>query len=158
MPPPLLFDLDQIDLGRIVLTKDRIYELLPHRREFALLDGAFHVDLEVGSLLAFHDVKPGAWWVKGHVPGRPLLPGVLMLEMAAHCSAVLAHLLRDDLKTFIGFGGVDACKFREVVAPPARLYLLCRLTENRLRRITALTQGVVNSVLAFEAKITGLRM
>lgn len=158
MPPPLLFDLDEIDLSQIVLTKERIYELLPHRKEFTLLDGAFHVDLEGERLLAFHDVKPDAWWVKGHVPGSPLLPGVLMLEMAAHCSAVLAQLLRDDLKMFIGFGGVDACKFREVVAPPARLYLLCQLTENRLRRVMALTQGVVNGVLAFEATITGLRM
>jgi 3-hydroxyacyl-[acyl-carrier-protein] dehydratase len=158
MPPPLLFDLDRIDRSRICLTREQIYELLPHRHEFMLLDGASHVDLEAKRLVGFYEAREDSWWCKAHVPGRPLLPGVLMLEMAAHCSAVLAKLLRDDTKPFIGFGGLDSCKFREPVIPPAHLDILCQLTENRPRRVTALTQGVVNGAMAFEAKITGMTM
>ncbi|HEX9785851.1 MAG TPA: hypothetical protein VGA56_24375, partial [Opitutaceae bacterium] len=59
---------------------------------------------------------------------------------------------------FIGFGGVDDCKFREAVKPPARLYLLCRALDYRPRRILSATQGVIDGRLVFEATITGLTL
>ena len=154
MPPPFLFDLQQFDLNRVCLTKDGIYQLLPHRFEFRLLDGVCMVDLEGRRIVAFADIRDEDWWVRGHVPNRPLLPGVLMLEMAAHASAVLAKLLGND--TFIGFGGVDNCKFRETVVPPARIYIIGVGVDYRPRRIVSDTQGVTDGKLVFEARITGL--
>ena len=88
------------------------------------------------------------------MPNRPLLPGVLMLEMAAQACAVLAKLRGCD--TFIGFGGVDNCKFRETVVPPARLYIIGVGVDFRPRRIVSDTQGVMDGKLVFEARITGL--
>ncbi len=155
MPPPLLIDLQQIDLSRVLLTREQIYEYLPHGFEFMLLDGVCMMDRKAGRLVAYADVHTDAWWVRGHFPGRPLLPGVLMLEMAAQASAVTARLLGKHLG-FFGFGGVDACKFREVVIPPARLYLLSIGDEYRPRRIVSRTQGVIDQQLIFEARITGL--
>ena len=78
-----------------------------------------------------------------------------MLEMAAQASAVLAKLggYHD---VFIGFGGVDRCKFREVVVPPARLYFLVAGIEHRPRRIKSAAQGVVEGKLVFEATTTGM--
>ena len=157
MPPPLLIDVATADLSQIVLGKKEIYEQLPQRFEFELLDGVCHVDRAARKMIAFADIRPDAWWVRGHVPTRPLLPGVLMLEMAAQASAVLAKQLEPD-DSFIGFGGVEECKFRQSVSPPARLYLLCEGTDFRARRIVSQTQGVVEGQLAFEARITGLRM
>lgn len=154
MPPPLLIDLQQLDLDRVCLTKDEIYELLPHRFEFRLLDGVCMVDLEGQRIVAYADIRSEDWWVRGHVPDRPLLPGVLMLEMAAHASAILAKLQGND--TFIGFGGVDDCKFRETVVPPARLFILGVGVDYRPRRIVSDTQGVMDGKLVFEARITGL--
>lgn len=154
MPPPLLLDLQQLDLDRVCLTKDEIYQLLPHRYEFRLLDGVCMVDLEGRRIVAFADIRDEDWWVRGHVPNRSLLPGVLMLEMAAHASAVLAKLQGND--TFIGFGGVDDCKFRETVVPPARLYIIGVGVDYRPRRIVSDTQGVMDGKLVFEARITGL--
>jgi 3-hydroxyacyl-[acyl-carrier-protein] dehydratase len=155
MPPPLLIDLAEVDLERVELTREQIYKHLPHRFEFELLDGVCLVDGPGQRIVSYADISPDAWWVRGHVPGRPLLPGVMTLEMAAQTSAVLAKQLNDD-DSFIGFGGVEGCKFRETVTPPARLYLLCVGIEYRSRRIVSATQGVSDGRLVFEAKITGL--
>ena len=155
MAPPLIVDLEQVDLTRVEVSRERIYEILPHRYEFMLLDGVCMVDAKTSSLVAFADIKSDAWWTRGHVPGRPLLPGVLMLEMAAQASAVTVRILAGH-EGFLGFGGVEECKFREAVIPPARLYLLCVTEEVRRRRCVSHTQGVVGDRLIFEAQITGM--
>ncbi len=157
MPPALLIDLDGVDLNRVVQTREQIYEHLPHRHEFMLLDGICHLDAERRQGIAFCDVREDAWWFRGHVPGRPLMPGVLMLEVAAHMSAVLAKI-SGGYGAFIGFGGVEACKFRDTVTAPSRLYILCQGTDYRRRRITSNCQGVVDGRLVFEATIIGLTM
>ncbi len=157
MPPPLLIDLEKVDLGQVLLTREQIYEHLPHRFEFMLLSGVCHLDLDMPIVVAYMDLKPDDWWVRGHIPGGPLLPGVLMLEVAGHASALLAKLaLKQD--GFIGFGGVEHCKFRESVVPPSRLYILSHATDLRLRRIISETQGVADDKLIFEAQVTGMRM
>jgi 3-hydroxyacyl-[acyl-carrier-protein] dehydratase len=155
MPPPLLIDLADVDVDKVCLDREQIYKHLPHRFEFELLDGVCLVDCPGKRIVSYADIRPDAWWVRGHVPGRPLLPGVMMLEMAAQTSAILARQL-DDNDSFIAFGGVEGCKFRETVTPPARLYLLCVGIEYRSRRIVSAAQGVLDGRLVFEAQITGL--
>lgn len=155
MPPPHLFGLEGIDLDRSLLTRQQIYELLPHRHEFMLLDGICHVDRDRRHIVGFRDIREDDWCFRGHIPGRPLLPGVLMLEMAAQAVAVLAKLI-DPSRGFIGYGGVDGCKFRETIIPPARLYVLGLGIEDRPRRIVSDTQGVRAGKLVFEARVTGL--
>ncbi|UCC30418.1 MAG: beta-hydroxyacyl-ACP dehydratase [Phycisphaerales bacterium] len=157
MPPPLLIDLQQVDLSRVLLTREQLYEQLPHRFEFMLLDGVCMLDREATRLVAYADIRPDDWWIRGHVPDRPLLPGVLMLEMAAQASAVAAKVLTGN-EAFIGLGSVEDCKFRETVSPPARLYLLCVGDDYRTRRIVSRTQGVIDGRLIFEARITGLAL
>ena len=80
-----------------------------------------------------------------------------MLEMAAQASAIMSKTLSGH-RGFLGFGGVDGCKFRDVIAPPARLYILCVDIENRPRRFISNTQGICNDKLVFQAKITGMAM
>ncbi len=157
MPPPLLINLEEIDLQQVCLTQEEVYERLPHRHEFALLHGLCHIDLEAKNAVAYRDISADDWWFRGHVPGRPLLPGVLMLEMAAQLSALLAKLIGGHAG-FVAFGGVDQCKFREAVVAPCRLYLLAAGTEYRKRRITSETQAVVDGKLIYEARITGMMM
>ena len=154
MPPPLLVDLSRVDTEQVIFTQQQVYEMLPHRHEFMLIDGVCHFDPEAKTMVAWRDIRPDDWWFRGHVPGRPLLPGVLMIEMAGHVSAVLAQLC--GVKGFIGLGGVDACKFRETVTAPSRLLLLATARDQRARRIISGTQGVVAGRLVFEADITGM--
>ena len=159
MPPPLLIDLANLDLDKICFDREQIYNHLPHRYEFMVLDGVCHVDAEAETLVAFRDVRADDWWAKGHVPGRPIFPGALMLEMAGQATALLAKLTYEPAKdVFIAFGGVDECKFRDSVTPPARMHILATLAEKRSRRITGRTQAVVGDRLIFEARIAGMAL
>ena len=155
MPPPLLFPLDDLDLTRVVMRKEEVYALLAHRHEFMLLDGLLHLDIPGKIAVAYHDVREDEWWVKAHIPGRPLMPGVLMIEVAAQLASVFCSLAlgRD---RFMVFGGVDQVKFRDTVTPPARLIILGKALEVRPRRMISLFQGLVDDRLVVEGRITGL--
>jgi len=148
-------DLESVDLGATCIDRAGVYKLLPHAHEFRLLDGVCMVDPQKRHIVAYADIKESDWWVRGHVPGMPLLPGVLMLEMAAQTSAVLAKSIQPG-EAFIGFGGVGDCKFRQSVTPGSRLIILGVGQEFRARRIVCKTQGVVDGRLVFEAEITGM--
>ena len=155
MPPPLIFDLSAIDLDQVLFTREQVYQKLPHRFEFMHLDAVVHLDSAAEVAVAYRDVRPDEWWVRGHVPGRPIFPGVLMLETAAQLAAFVSKCL-SGYAGFVAFGGVDRCKFRSAVTPPARIYMVCHQIENRPRRIAADCQAVVDGVVVFEACITGL--
>ena len=156
MASALIFDLDRFDLDQVRYDRASIYSRLPHRHEFEQLDGVVHLDQEAGEAIAYRDVSKNEWWCRGHIPGSPLLPGVLMLESAAQLAAFMERYCRPEFDGFVGFGGVDHCKFRQTVRPPSRLWLLCQRKDMRSRRINCYVQGVVEGVLVFEATVTGL--
>jgi 3-hydroxyacyl-[acyl-carrier-protein] dehydratase len=155
MPPPLLFDPKQLDLSGVAITKEQIYEVLPHRYEFSLLDGISYLDAQTRRCVGFKDVRSDEWWTKGHIPGRPLLPGVLMIEAAAQLASYFTSFILKDNR-FWGFGGVDQVKFRDAVTPPSRLYLIGVGTDIRPRRLVCQVQGLVDETMVFEATLTGM--
>ena len=144
-----------LNLNKLYATKEQIYERLPHRHEFMQVDGIIHLDREQRVAVGLRDIREDEFWVRGHIPGRPLFPGVLMLESAAHMASYLSQELRPDGR-FLGFGGVDGVKFRGAVTPPARMYLILKAIDIRSRRTICDAQGIVDSKLVFEARITGL--
>lgn len=150
-----LVDLSRIDLNKLVVTREQIYEHLPHRHEFMQLDGIIHIDVAERVAVGLREVRVDEFWVKGHIPGRPLMPGVIMLETAAHMASYLSHAVQP-ISGFLGFGGLDNVKFRGAVAPPARMYVLVKGVEIRPRRTVCDAQGIVDGKLIFEARITGM--
>ena len=75
---------------------------------------------EDGLIIGYKDVRPDEFWVSGHIPGRPLLPGVLMIEAGAQLASFYTRTYVG-WKGFIGFGGVDEVKFRMQVPPGVRM-------------------------------------
>jgi len=158
MPPPTLIDLSQIDFARVLYDRAQIYQILPQRFEFALLDGIVHLDPASGDVVGFREVRADEWWCRGHMPAKALFPGVLMVESAAQLAAFGSHFVMNDPSTFMGFGGIDGAKFRDSVTPPARLVLVCKAVEIRRRRIICDSQGFVDGRMVFEGRITGLKL
>lgn len=155
MPPATILDLGTIDLNRVVVTRDEIYKVLPHRYEFMMLDGIVHVDRKAKIAVGYREIREDEWWVRGHIPGRPLFPGVLMVETAAHLASYVASFVVENNK-FLGFGGIDETKFRESISPPTRLYIVGQATQINPRRVVCATQGFVEGRMVFQSLITGM--
>ncbi len=156
MPPQPIINLSELNLTNVLIDKEGIRKINPQRYEMEQLDGIIHIDLQKRIAIGFKDVKENEFWVKGHIPGRPLLPGVLMIEAAAQLASFFTHKLTDLGGRFLGFGGVDQVKFRGSVTPPARLILVCQALEVKPRRSLCYVQGFVNEKMVFEGKITGM--
>ena len=154
MPPQLLIDLSAIDLNKILFDQEAIRESNPQRGDMEMLNGIVYANPEQGEIVGYKDVRDNEFWVPGHIPGRPLLPGVLMIEAGAQLSSIYTRRF-EGWTGFIGFGGVDGVKFRAPVTPGQRMYLLGKKLWARHRRICSKVQGIVNGSMVFEAEITG---
>jgi 3-hydroxyacyl-[acyl-carrier-protein] dehydratase len=156
MPPALLFDLSKIDLNaEPVFNKEDIFEANPQRFEMQQLDGILWYDKEKLLVLGYKDVTDHEFWIRGHIPDRPLMPGVIMVEAAAQLSSFLVKRIYG-LEGFIGFAGIDSTKFRAIVEPGQRLYLLGHQTKFTRRKYTCHIQGVVGDKMVFETSVSGM--
>src|SRR3990167_1013840 len=83
MPQDILIDLSTLDLNKSIVDIETIRSIIPHRYEMEQLSGIVKFDPEQGIIVGYKDVSLNEFWVRGHIPGRPLMPGVIMLEAAA---------------------------------------------------------------------------
>ncbi len=155
MPPKPLADLSSIDMERVEAGPEEIRKRNPQRYEMEHLDGVICFRPEEKLIVGFKNVRENEFWARGHIPGRPLLPGVLMCEAAAQlCSYYYKELIRTD--QFLGFGGLERVKFRGAVLPGSRLILLARNTELSRRRAAFDVQGLVDGRVVFEGVVVGM--
>ncbi len=157
MAPTLLFDISGLDLHKVQFGVQDIEKVNPHRGVMRLLDGVIHIDTQAGEAVAFHDVRPDAFWVEGHIPGRPLMPGVLMIELAAQTASFYTLRCIPNV-SFLGFVGADDIKFRGQVEPGDRLIVVGQAVEMRRRRSICRAQCLLNGTIVFEGTITGMPM
>jgi 3-hydroxyacyl-[acyl-carrier-protein] dehydratase len=153
------FDLDKLDLTKPVITTEELRRVVPHRYEFALLDAIVHHDPETMDAVGYHDIRADAFWTRGHIPGDPIFPGALMIEAAAQLSSFCyGKRVGPQKDRFFGFGAIDKVKFRSIVRPGQRLYLLCKnlVFEKRYARFGV--QGVADGTFCFEGQILGISM
>lgn len=157
MPPQMLYDLTGINLDKVVYDQEAIREANPQRGDMEHLNGIVYTAPELGRIIGYKDVRPDEFWVPGHIPGRPLLPGVLMIEAGAQLASFYTRKFVG-WKGFIGFGGVEECKFRMQVSPGCRLYIVGQKLWERHRRILCKIQGLVDGNIAFETSIIGVEL
>ena len=107
------------------LSKDQIKELLPHREPMLLLDQLIDIK-KLHSATAIVNVSKNSFFVQGHFPGQPVMPGVLIVEAFGQAAAALtAHGL--DKSTYenklVFLMNVEKARFRNPVVPECRLEL-----------------------------------
>lgn len=150
-----LVDPSEFDLEKVIVDRDGIMEVNPHRHELMLLDGICLQTDEYA--VGFADITDNDFWVRGHFPDRPLMPGVLMCEAAAQLSAYYAKKAKLAETGTVGLGGLDSVKFRGPVVPGDRLVLM--LKRGRVRQnvmFTAEFQGFVKETLVVDGVIKGV--
>jgi 3-hydroxyacyl-[acyl-carrier-protein] dehydratase len=133
--------------------REVIEQLIPHRPPFLLVDEI--LELEPGKrVVGRREGRADDWWYAGHVPGRPVMPGVLTIEAIAQAGAVavLADAANTGKVPF--FAGIDDCRFKRIVEPGDVLTLECEFT--RVRGPLAKGQGraLVGEEVAAEALLT----
>ncbi len=157
MPPVPLIDLFKIDLNHVAFDRAAIAEVNPQSFEMSQLDGVIWFDREKMLSLGFKDVTENEFWVRGHIPGRPIMPGVIMVEAAAQIASFFMKRVYG-LTGFIGFSGIADTQFRGTVTPGCRLYLMCHISTVRSRQFSADVQGYVNGQMVFNTIVTGMRV
>lgn len=157
MPPQLLFDISQIDLGRLIYDQESIRQCNAQRGDMEHLNGIVFAQPELGRIIGYKDVREDEFWVPYHIPGRPLLPGVLMIEAGAQLASFYSKMF-DGWQGFVGFSGCNEVRFRLPVAPGCRMYVLGQKIFARHKRISCKIQGMVEGNLVFEATIVGVQM
>lgn len=154
---PTLFDLDGLDLSRTVADRQTIGRQNPHRDHLALLDSILWHSADYKQGVAVWHVKPTEFWVSGHFPGRPLLPGVLQLEAGAQLGVWLYNSRYSQPK-LAAFTRIDDAVFRGQVVPGDDLYLLADEIKVSERRFESLIQGVVGGKVVFDGRIQGISL
>ena len=145
------------DLQNVAFSKEEILGLNQQRFEFEQLDKLISLDVEAGLAVGFKHQNPEEFWPRGHIPGRPLMPGVMMIEMAAQVSSLIFYLKFDpEGHKFFGFGGVDKVKFRGSVTPGDDLVMVVQSKKLRSRMAVFEAQGWVGEKRVFEGEVTGV--
>lgn len=132
-----------------------ILSILPHRYPMLLVDRV--LEIEPGRrIVGLKNVSANEPYFAGHFPGRPVMPGVLIVEAMAQCGGLLLMegLERAEEKV-IYFLAVDGVKFRRPVVPGDQLRLELELIQGRGRRGRLKGVAKVDGKVAAEATILG---
>jgi 3-hydroxyacyl-[acyl-carrier-protein] dehydratase len=133
------------------LGRREIEAIIPHREPFLLLDEI--VELVPGSrVVARKRVREDEWYLAGHFPGRPIMPGVLMVEALAQAGAVAVLSEEENRGKLALFAGIDEVRFKRIVEPGDELELTCEL--ERLRG--PLGRGKATATVGGELAVRGV--
>lgn len=153
----LLIDPSQLDFDNIIADVEEIRRYNPQRFEMEQLTAVIHEDMEEIVCAGYKDIGRDEFWVRGHMPDMPLMPGVIVLEAAAQLCSFFSqkhNMLGADM---IGFGGLEDVRFRAPIIPGDRLLLICKLTKVRPgRMIVCRFQAVVGETLVVDGTLKGI--
>ncbi|MGE0608368.1 MAG: 3-hydroxyacyl-ACP dehydratase FabZ family protein [Pirellulales bacterium] len=153
----LILQPSEYDLGNVIADLEEIRKFNLQRFEMEQLTAICHIDRERQTCVGYKDVTHDEFWCRGHMPGMPLMPGVIMCEAAAQLCSYLVQKFNLLGTRAVGFGGLDEVKFRGPVRPGSRLVLMTQLTKSRPNvLIMCRFQGLVDNAVVVEGIMKGV--
>ncbi|MBM3451027.1 MAG: 3-hydroxyacyl-ACP dehydratase FabZ [Armatimonadetes bacterium] len=137
----------------VQLSIEDIMALMPHRYPFLMVDRVRHVDLDAGHIVALKNVTMNEQYFVGHVPGHPVMPGVLIVEGLAQAGGILT-LMKTGRRDLAYFAAIDGFRFRRTVTPGDQLVYDVRLEWIRGRLVRALGKALVDDQVVSEGTLT----
>ena len=154
----MIIDLAEVNFDRVVADLEGIRQYNPQRFEMEQLTAVVLYDEARQICVGYRDLTPDEFWIRGHMPGMSLMPGVLQCEAAAQLSSFYV-MKSGNLPpgAMLGFGALDEVRFRDPVMPGSRLVVVTQLT--KMRRNVMMNfhfQEFVNTSLVCEGELKGI--
>lgn len=133
-----------------MLNKSEIEKIIPHREPFLLIDEI--IELEPGvKATGRKKITENEYYLKGHFPGNPVVPGVILLESAAQVGAVVVLSIPEFKGKNPYFTGADKVRFKRMVKIGDEVTFKCEIT--RIRRNVGF--GSITGTVEGETAVTG---
>jgi 3-hydroxyacyl-[acyl-carrier-protein] dehydratase len=155
----LILDFSEYDVNHVIADQEEIRRYNLQRFEMEQLTAVVYADADRGICAGYKDLTDAEFWVRGHMPDKPIMPGVVMCEAAAQLSSYFAQ--KYDLLgcKVVGLGGLEEVRCRGFVVPGDRLVVVVkRLKVRRGAMILCRFQGFVRETLVVEGKIMGISL
>ena len=137
----------------MLMNREQIKEVLPHREPFLLVDEV--EEMEVGkSIVAKKYVTEDEYYFQGHFPGRPIMPGVLIVEALAQVGAVVILSCPEFKGKTAYFGAINSAKFKRKIVPGDVLTLEVEMIKQKGPIGVGKATATVDGALAVSAELT----
>lgn len=152
----LILDPSEYDLDNVIADIEVIRSYNRQRYEMEQLTAICYEDPERLICVGYKDLGPDEFWVRGHMPGAPIMPGVVMCETAAQLASYFTqrHKLMDS--PVLGFAGLKDVRFRGVVHPGERFVIVAQLLKIRRMMLTSQFQCFVQGNMVCDGILKGI--
>lgn len=113
-----------------MLNREEIENIIPQRDPFLMIDEVEEY-VPGQSATAYKYVNENEWYFKGHFPGNPIMPGVLITESLAQTGAIAILSLEENKGKNALFGGIDKMRFKKTVVPGDKLKLEVKIIKQK---------------------------
>ena len=134
-----------------------IMEVLPHRYPFILVDRILEM-IPDERVVGLKNVTMNEPFFQGHFPGRPVMPGVLIIEAMAQVGGILAYstIAEEGERRLIYFMGIDKARFRKPVVPGDQILFEVNLIQRRSKVFKMARTAAVEGVVVAEAEVMAM--